>query len=317
MSEQRTPLRILIVDDCREDRELYRRLIGKSFPQEHLVAETETAEEALARIAIAVPHCIVLDYQLPDGDGLSFLSALRMAHGEGRIPVVMLTGGGDERVAVQAMKRGAQDYLTKSAVTGDSLRRAIQGAMKQVADEQHLRRSASIDELTGTWNRRALLERLAEEHQRARRHHKPLSVLMLDLDHFKRVNDGFGHRVGDAVLERVGRVLRASLRAGDFAGRYGGEEFCVVLTETPLAGARIAAERLRRQIGMLTVPAADDASVGIGCSIGAAEADPSRAEAMETVEEADRALYRAKAAGRNRVELAPPPGLPRVGAPPA
>ncbi len=308
MSEQRTPLRILIVDDCREDRELYRRLIGKAFAQDHLVAETETAEDALARIAISPPHCVVLDYQLPDGDGLAFLSALRLAHGESRIPVVMLTGGGDERVAVQAMKRGAQDYLTKSAVTADSLRRAIQGAMKRVAEDQQLRRSASVDELTGTWNRRAFLERLAEEHERARRHRKPLSVLMLDLDHFKRVNDGFGHRLGDTVLERVGRLLRTALRAGDFVGRYGGEEFCVVLTETPLAGARVAAERLRRQVAMLSVPTPDGTSIGIGCSIGAAESDPARPEPMDVVEEADRALYRAKAGGRNRVETAPPAG---------
>jgi len=306
MSVQRTPLRILIVDDCREDRELYCRLIARGFDQEHIIAETETAEEALERIAVAEPHCIVLDYQLPDSDGLAFLSALRLTHGEAKIPVVMLTGGGDETVAVQAMKRGAQDYLTKSSVTAESLRRAIQGAMKRVAEEQQLRRSASIDELTGACNRRSLLERLHEEMERARRHRKPLCVLMLDLDHFKRVNDSFGHRIGDAVLEGVGRLLRTTFRAGDFAGRYGGEEFCVVLTDTPLAGARVVAERIRRQVSMLTVRAPDDTAVEVACSIGVAEADTGR-EVMETIDLADRALYRAKAAGRDRVEFAPPP----------
>jgi diguanylate cyclase (GGDEF)-like protein len=306
MNPTRTPLRILIVDDCREDRELYRRLIGRGFDQDHIVAETETAEEALARIAVAEPHCIVLDYQLPDGDGLAFLSALRLAHGEGRIPVVMLTGGGDERVAVQAMKRGAQDYLTKSAVTADGLRRAIHGAMKRVSEEQQLRRAASVDELTGACNRRALLERLREESERARRHRNPLCVLMLDLDHFKEVNDSFGHRIGDAVLENVGRLLRGTLRAGDFAGRYGGEEFCIVLTDTPLSGARIAAERIRRQIAMQAVCGPAGESVQVACSIGIAEVDAAR-DVMEAIELADRALYRAKAGGRNRVELALPP----------
>jgi diguanylate cyclase (GGDEF)-like protein len=309
MSADRTPLRILIVDDCREDRELYRRLIARGFEQDHIVAETETAEEALARVAVAEPHCIVLDYHLPDGDGLAFLAALRLARGERAIPVVMLAGGGDERVAVQAMKQGAQDYLTKSSVTAESLRRAIQGAMKRVADEQQLLRSASIDELTGAYNRRSLFERLQEESARARRHRKPLSVLMLDLDHFKRVNDSFGHRIGDAVLERVGRLLRATLRAGDFVGRYGGEEFCVALTDTPLAGARIAAERIRQQVSMLTLRAADGTSVEVSCSIGAAEADLTR-DVMDVIELADRALYRAKAAGRDRVELAPPSRAP-------
>lgn len=316
MNAERTPLRILIVDDCREDRELYRRLIARGFDQEHIVAETETAEEALARIASAEPHCIVLDYRLPDGDGLSFLSALRLAHGEGRIPVVMLTGGGDESVAVQAMKRGAQDYLTKSSVTAESLRRAIRGAMKRVAEEQQLRRSASIDELTGACNRRWLLERLREETVRARRHRAPLCVLMLDLDHFKRVNDSFGHRIGDAVLENVGRLLRSTLRAGDFAGRYGGEEFCVVLTETPLPGARVVAERIRRQISALTVRAPDGVAVRVACSIGVAEADTGR-DVMEAIELADRALYRAKATGRDRVELAPPPLMPGATTSPA
>lgn len=307
MSEQRTPLRILIVDDCREDRDLYRRFIDQTFEQEHLVAETETVEDALRRIAISTPHCIVLDQELPDGDGLSLLSTLRLSRRDDPIPVVMLTGGGDERVAVQAMKRGAQDYLMKSSVDAWALGRAIHGAMKQVADERQLLRSASIDDLTGAWNRRALCARLEEEHARSRRHAKPLSVLMLDLDHFKRVNDEFGHRVGDAVLERVGRLLRASLRAGDLAGRYGGEEFCVVLTDTPLAGARVVAERLRRRIATIEVPLASGSKIGVACSIGVAQADVSRADPMAVVEEADRALYRAKAAGRDRVEVASPP----------
>jgi two-component system cell cycle response regulator len=308
MTAQRTPLRILIVDDCREDRELYRRLIARGFEQEHIVAETETAEEALSRIATAEPHCIVLDYQLPDCDGLAFLSALRLARGEAVIPVVMLTGGGDEMVAVQAMKRGAQDYLTKSSVTAESLRRAIQGAMKRVAEEQQLKRSASIDELTGACNRRWLLERLQEECERARRHRKPLCLLMLDLDHFKLVNDSFGHRIGDAVLENVGRLLRTTLRAGDFVGRYGGEEFCIVLTDTPLGGARVVAERIRQQVSMQTLRAPCGTAVQIACSLGVAEADTTR-DVLDAIEAADRALYRAKAAGRNRVELAPRPLL--------
>ena len=309
MSTERTPLRILIVDDCREDRELYRRLIARAFDQDVIVAETETAEAALERVAASEPHCILLDYRLPDGDGLAFLSALRLAHGDGRIPVVMLTGGGDESVAVQAMKRGAQDYLTKGSVTAESLRRAIHGAMRRVAEDQQLRRSASIDELTGACNRRWLLERLRDEAVRARRHRTPLCVLMLDLDHFKRVNDAYGHRIGDAVLEGVGRVLRTTLRAGDFAGRYGGEEFCVVLTDTPLPGARVVAERIRRQVSALAVRAPDGSGVGVACGIGVAEADTGR-DPMEAIELADRALYRAKAAGRDRVELAPPPILP-------
>jgi diguanylate cyclase (GGDEF)-like protein len=313
MNLARTPLRILIVDDCREDRELYRRLIARAFEQEHVVAESETAREALESIAEAEPHCVLLDYRLPDLDGLAFLSALRGTSGETKIPVVMLTGGGDERVAVQAMKCGAQDYLTKREATAESLRRAIQGAMKSVAEEQQLRRSASIDELTGAWNRRAFLERLREEAERGRRQRRTVSVLMLDIDHFKRVNDTFGHRVGDAVLESVGRLLRTTLRAGDFVGRYGGEEFCVALAATPIVGAGRVAERIREQLAAQTVCVADGTAVRVTCSIGVAECDAFRADVMDAIELADRALYRAKAGGRDRVELAPPPLAPAWG----
>ena len=309
MNGQRTPLRILVVDDSRDDRELLRRLVERGFEQETIVAETETAEEALERIRLAEPHCILLDHQLPDCDGLAFLSALRLVHGAA-IPVVMLTGSGDELLAVQALKRGAQDYLPKSSVGADSLRRAVLGAMKQAAEQAALQRSARTDALTDTLNRATLVERLQEETERARRHRKPVCVLMLDLDHFKRVNDAFGHRIGDAVLERTGRLLRASLRAGDFVGRYGGEEFCVVLTDTGLDGARVVAERIRRQVAMQGLEAPDGRRVQVSCSIGVAQVDPGALDPMDGVERADRALYRAKAAGRDRVESAPPVAAP-------
>lgn len=304
----RTPLRILVVDDCREDRELYRRFLVQSLEPEPAVEECETLAEGLARVAAAEPHCLVLDHHLPDGTGLELLDALRASPHGAQIPVVFLTGGGSERLAVEALRRGAQDYVPKTGLDASELRRAIHFAMKRAGEEQQLRRAASVDELTGTWNRRALLERLAEEAQRARRRQQPICVGMLDLDLFKSVNDLHGHRTGDAVLSTVGAALRGTLRAGDFVGRYGGEEFCVVWTETPLAGARIAAERLRREVERLAVVGADDVPIRVTCSVGVAElargGDP-----QEALERADRALYRAKAAGRNRVETAPPPSF--------
>ncbi len=302
----RTPLHILLVDPCKQDRESCRRLIASRFEQDHAIVEAGSSEEALAQIEADEPHCVVLDHRLPELDGLAFLLALRAAHGENAVPVVMLTGNGSEQVAVEAMKCGAQDYLPKATLCAESLHRAICGAMKQVAAQQKLRRSASTDDLTGTCNRRSLMERLREEVERSRRHRTPLSLLMLDLDHFKRVNDRFGHRVGDAVLENVGRLLQATLRAGDFAGRYGGEEFCIVLTDTPLTGAEVAAERIRRQVSMLAVQGPSGVVVRVTCSIGAAQVGAGR-DAAEAIDLADRALYAAKAAGRDRVELARPP----------
>lgn len=304
----RTPLHLLIVDPCPQDRGTWRRLIAARFEQDHVIAEAQTAEEALTYIEAAEPHCVVVDHRPPEMDGLAFLVALRTACGENAIPVVMLTGAGSEQIAVEAMKRGAQDYLTKATVCAESLHGAICGAMKQVAAQRTLRQSANTDELTGTCNRRSLLERLRDEVDRGRRLRTPVSLLMLDLDHFKRVNDRFGHRVGDAVLENVGKLLRATLRAGDFAGRYGGEEFCVVLTDTPLAGAEIVAERIRRQVSMLAVRAASGAVVRVTCSIGVVQIGAGR-DSSEAIDLADRALYAAKAAGRNRVELARSPAV--------
>ncbi|HEX8404811.1 MAG TPA: sensor domain-containing diguanylate cyclase [Duganella sp.] len=164
---------------------------------------------------------------------------------------------------------------------------------------------ATTDELTGLHNRRSLLQRLRFETARAKRFRTPLSVVMIDLDHFKRVNDGHGHAVGDQVLADVGRLLRESVRVIDVAGRYGGEELCVILPNTPLDGALTFAETLRAKIAAQPHHAGACA-LQVTASLGVGSFDHLEiADAESVLRQADAALYRAKDAGRNRVEGAP------------
>jgi len=162
------------------------------------------------------------------------------------------------------------------------------------------------DSLTGLYNRWYVMEKIESEMNRSLRHGSPVAVLMIDIDHFKRVNDTWGHAAGDMVLKSVGQVLRDSCRVYDVPGRYGGEEFCVVLPETPLDNSPTVAERIRTRLEMAAVPV-DGASINVTASIGIAGIDAATADAILTanalIDRADRALYVAKHRGRNRVEL--------------
>jgi diguanylate cyclase (GGDEF)-like protein len=167
------------------------------------------------------------------------------------------------------------------------------------------------DALTGLYNRWYVMEKIDSEMNRALRHGSPIAVLMLDIDHFKRINDSYGHPVGDEVLRSVGQVLRDSCRVYDVPGRYGGEEFCIVLPETQIGNTTAVAERIRSRLA--TTPlSVGDASIVVTASIGIAGMDSSEGvlSATTLVERADRALYSAKHHGRNRVEMWQPPGGP-------
>ena len=164
---------------------------------------------------------------------------------------------------------------------------------------------ASVDSLTGLQNRRVLFERLDLETARARRYGTPLSAVLIDLDHFKRVNDGYGHAAGDAVLRSVGKLIRGAVRASDLAARYGGEEICVLLPQTGPEGAQRFAESLRRKIGAM-VHEFDGQRLSVTASLGVASLEPDLvvAEPQALVKAADIALYSAKRQGRDRVVIA-------------
>ncbi len=302
-----TRCRILIIDDSPEDRTSYCRLIGSGCENEYQFTEAASAAEGLVLYQDGLFDCLLLDYRLPDRDGLDILPVLIGKNGVPRVAIVMLTGQGDESVAVQAMKRGVHDYLLKDRVTGEALRRAIQTAVEKAAllqeieaQRQQLQRLAVTDGLTALYNRRYFMDRLEEEIKRARRYEIPLSLSFLDLDYFKRINDTFGHIVGDKVLKAVADVLRR-LRKSDFAARYGGEEFAILLTNTDLEGAKIVSERLRKAITLHVASSISEQIPAVTSSVGIAQWSNAMKSGEEWIAEADRAMYRAKRAGRDQV----------------
>lgn len=169
----------------------------------------------------------------------------------------------------------------------------------ELEGERRLIQLATIDPLTGLMNRGAFDQALEREFERAHRYGRPVSLLLLDLDHFKRVNDTWGHPVGDRVLAQVAAAIRGCLRHVDLAARLGGEEFAVLLTETNAEGAAVAGERVRHAVGSLAMAVGDE-PVQVTASVGVVTWSPMFATAAEMVAAADKTLYRAKAAGRNR-----------------
>jgi len=227
----------------------------------------------------------------------------------GRVVVATTTAGIDEHLLSTTATQTLTFLGSFISVLGTTL--GFLSMSKERSDRRN-HRLASEDALTGTANRRAILDALEHEAERSRRGELPLSVLMLDLDHFKQVNDHHGHQVGDQVLRHVIDVARQALRAQDLIGRYGGEEFLIVLPDTPPEGARVLAERLRQRVAQSPwtngpTPIPVTISIGVGGSTDA------RAGGQALIQQADAALYCAKARGRNRVEALPPtPAAPAL-----
>lgn len=174
--------------------------------------------------------------------------------------------------------------------------------------ERDIRELAMLDGLTGILNRRAFMDRAEQEMAKALREHSPLSLLMLDIDHFKRINDQFSHAAGDAVLVEISQLVTNRLRKQDTLGRYGGEEFCILLPATDGAGAQLVAESLRKTIAETVLPldkAATSVTVSIGVSVCQMECDNCSLDLKQILADADRALYQGKSAGRNRTVLLP------------
>lgn len=306
-----TTYRILFVDDSPEDRELYQRLLTQGQDEEFLLVQADSGEAGLRLLRQDSFDCVLLDYHLPDRDGLELLAEWTQAD----LPltaIVMITGQGNESVAVEAFKQGAQDYLIKSRLTSEKLRQVVRSAIEKVtllrkieAQRRDLERRATLDDLTGLHNRRTFMERLDQEIARAQRYGSPLSVILVDIDHFKRINDCHGHLVGDRVLAEVARTIGGGLRRPDAICRYGGEEFCILATDTDAHGARELAERLRLLVATHPFLVSDIWVEQMTCSFGVAELSDRLGRAEQLLAKADTALYRAKASGRNCVSLAP------------
>ncbi len=289
--------KILLIDDDRMQFRLTQAQFRKIRGEAYELDWAETFEEGLAKLLSGAYAACLLDYRLGDRDGLELIQE---AVGQGsRTPIIFLTAETARRVDFAAMNAGALDYLVKGEITPRTLERSLRYALKLAETLEALRRLATRDQLTGLLNRREFDRILAEESERASRFGRPLALILVDIDHFKRVNDTHGHPAGDEVLREVARRVGGLMRTVDRVTRFGGEEFALVVMEMDRPAAletarRICVELARTpiQVGDIVLPV----TVSAGMAVMPGDADDGKA----LIAAADKALYAAKAAGRNR-----------------
>lgn len=248
------------------------------------------------------PNLVLLDWMLPELDGIELCRRIRTLGGNGTyIYTVMLTAKYRKSHLLTAMAAGADDYLGKP-VDASELRARILVGKRILELQQSLRFAATHDFLTKLFNREEILASLRREIARSEREQRPTTIILADLDHFKAVNDSLGHAAGDMVLKEVAERLRADLRAYDLVGRYGGEEFLLILPNCNLAVGRRRADEIRGFISKAPV-ITTFAKMPVTVSMGVAATDLTKTVSAESLlQQADWALYRSKKNGRNRVE---------------
>jgi len=292
------PVEVLIADDD----PVSRLLLNRTLETWGYAVVTADDGDVAWRILQApeAPALAIVDWEMPGLDGPELCRRLKAHVDKRHIYVIMLTSKATSADIVTAMEAGADDYVEKP-FRPEELRVRLRAGGRIVEMQQGLRRKASHDDLTGILNRRMVLELLGREHHRAIRDQRPLAVAMLDLDFFKRVNDRAGHLVGDAVLREAAKRITTSIRVCDLAGRYGGEEFLIVMPRCDDEMSLRVADRVRMAIAATPMGSGDQpldmtASIGVTATAAPATTTP---EAL--IANADAALYRAKEGGRNRV----------------
>ena len=296
---------ILAIDDSADIHQLLRvrlKNIGNEVELKHAM----TGEDGFNMARDEQPDLILLDVVMPDATGFEVCRRLKAEPETRNIPVIFLTGSTEVDQKVQGFELGAIDYIQKPFNAAE-LNARVRAALRTKRFQDMLAQRAMIDALTGLWNRAHFDQRLHEEAAATTRYGRPLSVIMMDVDKFKNLNDTHGHPFGDEVLQGVGDVLTANGRSSDWPCRYGGEEFVVILRETDVQGAMIVAERIRADLEGLKLRnrgqfVSVTASFGVsGSTLCRNPADFSR---QWLIRSADEALYAAKESGRNRVCLA-------------
>lgn len=297
--------RILVVDDNQDNVEIIAtRLRFRGYD----VIEAANGESALARVAEKPPDLILLDVMLPDIDGYEISRRIKGDESMPFLPIILVTARDSTQDKVAGLDAGADDYLTKP-INFPELEARVRSMLriKRLQDEleeknRELERLSISDGLTGLFNHRHIHGLAHDEFERAARTDEPLSIAMIDFDHFKSVNDRFGHLAGDRVLMQLADLLRANTREVDRIGRYGGEEFMVILPSTELDEATVFVDRLRREVAEHPFDVGRDEPIHMTVSAGVACYPAPSVPSKETlVRLADEALYAAKAAGRNCV----------------
>lgn len=303
------PGTILIIDDSpTELKEIISFLEPAKLFDKYL--EAHDGMEGFKTLINEQVELVICDLIMPNMDGIKFLEMVATQEGLRDIPVIMLTAKEDRKSKVLGLDHGACDYVTKPFFAEELIAR-VKVQLKLKGQQDNLKKSNKIltelttrDPLTQFHNRRSMMEILEREIDRCKRKDSPLSIAMFDIDHFKLVNDEFGHQAGDSVLISLAESTRSRLRSYDLVARYGGEEFVMILPDTPHEGAILVAERLRTRIEKLEFKG-EIANLRVTISLGVASFPSEDVTSVDSlIRAADAALYRAKRGGRNRVESA-------------
>ncbi len=299
-------MKILIAEDDPVSRRI---LEAKLVKWGYEVIATSNGDEAWRVLqADDAPNLAILDWMMPGLDGVEICRKVRKDDREPYTYIILLTSLHREEDLVTGMEAGADDYITKPFKASElrvrlrAGRRIIELQNELIEAREALREQATHDPLTGLWNREEILRILKQELSRAERENGHVSIIMADLDHFKNVNDSYGHMAGDAVLRLTTKRMTALLRSYDYIGRYGGEEFVIVLPGCDRESAAAFAERLRLCIGEenMDIP---EGMIPLTISLGVATCSRQKSHDVDSlIQAADQALYRAKENGRNRVE---------------
>jgi len=301
-------MKILIADDDRVSRRMLQSLLVKWGYEVISVEDGKSAWDHLR--TAGAPRMALLDWMMPGLNGVDVCREIRRQNLEPYTYIVLLTAKDAKESVVEGLESGADDYLTKPFHPQELKARIRVGLRlldledKLVRAREAMRFKATHDALTGLWNRGTILETLVREVIRSRREGHSLGVLIADLDNFKAVNDTYGHLVGDAVLRETTKIMQADVRSYDAVGRYGGEEFLILLPNCNHAATEDKAERLRRAITQETMET-ESGPLKITISMGGvATGDWPADTANQILQMADAALYHAKEAGRNRTAMA-------------
>jgi two-component system cell cycle response regulator len=298
--------RILIIDDQLEQAQKLRTMLGPKFQ----VSIEGDPEVAMSRVRSADFDLVIINMAIEKMDPLRLCSSIRSFEETRLTPILAIVRQGDTRKLVRALDIGVNDYLPRP-VDRNELTARVSTQIRRKHYIDHLRSSfqaslemAVTDELTGLYNRRYLASHLAAMFDRAFWTGRPLSVMVLDLDKFKSINDTYGHDIGDQVIREFAEKIRSSVRGIDLACRYGGEEFLVAMPDTEKEAARVVAERLRQEVAahkLVINGGRDELVVTVSIGIASTEDGPKDDTPQRLIKRADEALYSAKSSGRNRV----------------
>jgi two-component system cell cycle response regulator len=305
---------ILIVEDETNNRYLLKTYLTSDG---HAVKMAKSGEEALEMVSEEPPSVIILDILLPKMNGFEVCRRLKHSVNTSFIPIILVTALRGNKERIEGIEAGADDFINKPLNRVELLTRvksllrikALNDALEQKVEELEkakakLRKLAVTDGLTGLFNYRAFKRQLHLEISRSKRFGLPVSLLMMDIDHFKVYNDHFGHPNGDRVLKLFARLLYENVRDVDCLSRYGGEEFVLILPGTEKKSARIVAEKLRKLVEQFSFPLEKNLPKGrVTMSVGVASFPQDTQDEEELIRSTDKALYKAKNTGRNRTVL--------------